>query len=733
MLLTSIRRMPLALAAALLLCSSPTPACGPDLPPTLLDQREAALAWFPEGTLAFELSRIAGGPVPGAVVSGESLGWADPAEQLLKAEVALLGEAAAAIAMQAREATDLAAARQIAASLSPTDQAYLAGAVAWRLGDVEAARVAFVEAAAGAQPRALWADFMLGRMDAEGDGGQAAFARVRAAVTAGAVDPLGLALASLGEEARNLLATGDRVGALKLYLEQSRRGSWSGVSSVRIVLNRALRNDEPLDDLLADRDATAALAAYVYSRGYELSASFIDDGYRDTGEWDEEAREPVEPATPPLLARFLDALAARGQPLVGADRFAAAAYREGRYPLATQLAAGAEGPLAAWVRAKLALREGRLDEATREYATAAAGFPAEEVWSRNEYDRPFEPQCRVKAEQGILAIGRSDYREAMALFYAAGEQYWSDTARLAERVLTLEELKAFVDGLGPVQPLPPPERKVSEWDGSEYFEEPPVPVQHRLRDLLARRLVREGQADVALPYFAKEEVRAEAARYAEAMQRAAKAKGIDRGEALYAASVQMRVHGMEIAGYEGDPDYAEFGGSYDLNDSTTWDADYNPIRNPRTDLALPAVWVGTDEPQRMAASRAEPLARYHYRFRAHDLAGQAADVLPPRSQAFAMVLCHASRYVIHRDPALGWAAYQRYVRDGAFIPFGPDFGQRCAAPDFERAREQQRAAEWQATKRQLKAALPWAAGGGLLLLGGLAGWLIARRRRPAAV
>lgn len=726
----TLSRAPLALAVSLLL-ADPVAACGPDLPPQLLADRAGALVWFPEGTLAFELARIRG-PIRDAWTPGDDHGWASEEEILRKAEVALLGEAGADLAMQARLAESPVAARQLAASLSVTDQAYLAGAVAWRLGDVEAARIAFTEAAAGAQPRALWADFMLGRMDAEGDGGLAAFTRVRAAVSAGAIDPLGLALASLGEDARVRLDRGDRVGAVALYLEQARRGSSSGVGSVRQVMNRALRDVEtPLDDLLGDADAAAALAAYVYSRGYELSPSFIDDGYRDSGDWDEDRREPIPPATPPLLARFLDALAERGEPPVGADRFAAAAYREGRYSLAGTLAAGAEGPLAAWVRAKLALREGRLADATREYATAAAGFPADEDWTRSAYDRPFEPQCRVQAERGILAIGRSDYREAMALFHAAGEVYWSDTARLAERVLTLDELKAFVDGLGPVQPLPPPERKISEWDGSEYVEAPAVPLQHRLRDLLARRLVRAGQADIALPYFAREEDRAEAARYAEAMQRAAGAKGIDRGEALYAASVQMRAHGMEIAGYEGDPDYAEFEGSYDLNDSTTWDADDNPIRNPRKDLALPAVWVGRDEAQRMAQSRAEPLQRFHYRFRAHDLAQQAADALPPRSQAFAMVLCEASRYVINRDPALGWAAYQRYVREGAFIPFGPDFGQRCAAPDFDRAREQQRAAQWQATRRQIKAAVPWVAGAGLLLLGGLAGWFLARRRRAA--
>lgn len=725
-----LQRVPLALAFALAL--GPALACGPNLPPQLLNDRAEALAWIPEGTLAFELARI-DGPIRDAWTPGEDFGWADEAEILRKAETVLLGEAGAEIAMLARETGLPAGARQIATTLSPTDQAYLAGAVAWRNGDLAAAAAAFREASAGAQPRALWADYMLGRMDADGDGGRAAFARVRTAVAAGAIDPLGLALASFGEEARVLLDAGDRLGALKLYLEQARRGSSGGVASARIVLNRALREvARPLDDLLADPQGAAALAAYVYSRGYELSPGFIEEGWRDSGEWDAENHRAAAPVTPPLLARFLDALAERGELPIGADRFAAAAYREARYPLAARLAAGVEGPLAAWVRAKLALREGRLEEATREYAVAASGFPIEEIWTRNDYDVPFQPQCRVKAEQGILALSRSDYREALALFHAAGEPYWSDTARLAERVLTLDELKAYVDGLGPAAPLPPPVRHVNEWDGSEWFESPALPIQHRLRDLLARRLLREGQAQAALAYYAQDATRAEASRYAEAMQRATGSRGIDRGEALYVAAVQMRVHGLEIAGYEGDPDYAEFGGNYDLNDSTIWDADYNPVRQPRRDLLLPTVWVGSDEAARMAQSRAAPLQRFHYRFRAHDLAQQAADALPPRSQAFAMVLCQASRYVIHRDPALGWAAYQRYVREGAFIPFGPDFGQRCGEPDFQRAREQQRAAEWRETQRQLRAALPWVAGGGLLLLGGLVA-VLWRRRRPVAV
>lgn len=61
--------------------------------------------------------------------------------------------------------------------------------------------------------------------------------------------------------------------------------------------------------------------------------------------------------------------------------------------------------------------------------------------------------CRVQAEHGILELSRGDYLQAIALLTAAGSEYWQDTAYIAERVLTLDELKSFV-ALHPVTTVP---------------------------------------------------------------------------------------------------------------------------------------------------------------------------------------------------------------------------------------------------------------------------------------
>ncbi len=56
-------------------------------------------------------------------------------------------------------------------------------------------------------------------------------------------------------------------------------------------------------------------------------------------------------------------------------------------------------------------------------------------------------------------------------------------------------------------------------------------------------------------------------------------------------------------------------------------------------------FVTEGERQRFKASAPKPNLRYHYRFVGVDEALHAADLLPPRSQAFAAVLCHATKYV----------------------------------------------------------------------------------------
>jgi len=228
-------------------------------------------------------------------------------------------------------------------------------------------------------------------------------------------------------------------------------------------------------------------------------------------------------------------------------------------------------------------------------------------------------------------------------------------------------------------------------------------VVYKLRWLLGRRLLREGRFADAARYFDHSELQTQAQAYVAARADAAGAFfKIDQARAWFSAAQIARTHGLEILGYEGDPDYLLYDAQFDLNDPTTWDAEYNAILNPRKDLALTGEFTTEGERTRVSASRAQPLTRFHYRQVAAEHARQAADLLPARSQAFAAVLCSATRWLIDREPAPAAALYQRYLRDGAYVAWGKTFGRECPSPDFEKV-IRERNAQW--LKRGTRVAL----------------------------
>ncbi len=95
---------------------------------------------------------------------------------------------------------------------------------------------------------------------------------------------------------------------------------------------------------------------------------------------------------------------------------------------------------------------------------------------------------------GYPALNRGDYLQAMDLLYRGKALYWADVADVAERVLTVDELKGFVDKHAPapttLKPVNP-----DDYGGQQITPE----VQ--LRELLARRLMRVGRAPEAQAYF----------------------------------------------------------------------------------------------------------------------------------------------------------------------------------------------------------------------------------------
>ena len=687
-------RLPLALALATSFGPGATLACGPDFPVTLLNQREAVLMTLPEGNFYFEASRLL--PSVGAQYPvAESAAWEAPEDGLRRAEAEGLSAAQQAQVLTVRGASTIAEANRLAAGLPTEVIEYTLGAVAWKAGEFELARDHFqavLDLPMGAQARrGLMALYMLGRAQALlGDEATAhTFQTVRERVRSGTADPLGLATASLGEEAFLALQAGEIEHAIAGYAEQAAQGSQSGLNSL-LAIGRSewLRDPEYRTRLLHGSLGQKLALAYLFSRSHELPSESAE-------------QEDWPPPTPPdaksvlSLLNALDAVLPATEP--ARDRLAAIAYRAGRYDDATRVLDEVDTPLAQWVRAKLAVRAGDVDAAAAAYAKAIKGFPQNEEWGAapqrdaEGYSVGWEelaPRCRVSAEAGILALSRGDYVQAMQLFFEGGGRYWSDAHYLAERVLSVDELQVFVDRVAPDAAY-----------SAARDDSTPLPPAEAIRWLLARRLMREGRGDEAIAYFDNPELREKALRYVGSVATLHEEDGLEAAQAGFIAAELARWDGMELLGYEGDPDYAQWGGQFDLNDPTTWDDNYQPVFNPRSDLKPQGSFTSPDEATRLTASVSQPLHRYHYRDTAADLAARAADQLPARSQAFAAVLCEGTRYVLNSAPEHAQQLYRRYLNEGAYVPWGASFGQSCPAPDFAKVAREQRAAQIATAKR----------------------------------
>lgn len=639
-------------------------ACGPDFPLRLLDNRGQTLADLPEGNFNFEIGRlgkaIAGLKNVTAATHNPDDYYSESnelTEAREKAEQAGLTAEQLALVKQLRGLTDARQVEAQGASLPAEIRLYVAGAVAFATGGHPLAVEYFDKLLAlpvDQRPlRSTWAAYSLGRtwfaMSREVDDAidalehsREAFRQTRQMSIDGFSDPLELGVASLGEEARLLRSAGDWSGAIELYEAQNLHGSAVGNTSLRQLMNElAELPDAELAKLLDHKAVQQLVTASLVSR---MGWSF--------GE---------EPPNEKKLTRLLQA-STRGS-LDNADRLAAMNYQKGDYASAKAFLENAgDGGLAWWLRAKLAVRGGDKNAAAAAYAKAAQAFPQNEGWGyRRTSDWAYEtvqPKCRVEGESAILALQRGEYLQAFVQLYRSNDIYWFDAATVAERVLTVEELKQFVDAN-----VPAPQEPLQE--GQEHYEQ--QRSAQKLRNLLGRRLLREGHYADAVGYF-QESLQNQARLYGEQRLKADSAWWpTRRAGALYNAAWTAREWGMDILGYEMAPDYAVFGGGFSLES---------------TELQVGPL-VADAELQRQKASQAQPDQRFHYRFVATALASRAADNLPHSSQAFAAVLCNAAGWNSSLEEQS--ALYQRYVKEGPYVPWAVDFGNQCPYPDFENA------------------------------------------------
>ncbi|WP_223431343.1 hypothetical protein [Pseudomonas sp. GL-B-26] len=679
-------------------------ACGPDFPMRLLDNRGQSLAELPEGNFRFEISRL-GHAVAGlknVTETAYNMDAPDSAEQRDKAEQSGLTAEQQVLVKQLRSLTDAHEVEIQGANLPAELKLYLAGAVAFNAGDHGLAAEYFQKVLAlPADQRALrstWAAYSLGRalfaMSSEADAGSdllaqsgKAFEQTRQLSIGGFSDPLELGVASLGEEARVARTAGDWNRAIELYATQNLQGSAVGYTSLKLlVADLAAMPDDQLAVLLKGKPVQQLVTASLISR---LGWSFGDQ--------------------PPNELKLIKLLqnSTRGS-LDNADRLAAVNYQQGDYASAKAfLEHAGDGGLAWWLRAKLAVRDGDKNAAAAAYAKAAQAFPQNESWGeRRTPDWDFEtlqPKCRVEGESAILALQRGDYLQAFDQLYRSKDIYWFDAATVAERVLTVDELKQYVDTQ---VPAPPP---LTQQDRDNYVQ---LPVAAKLRNLLGRRLLREERSDEASAYFDNADLQAKAKWYGQ-LRHDAESKWwpTKRAFAYYHAATLARFDGMELLGYEMSPDYATFGGNYSLE--------------------APELKVGPlmaeGEMRRQQATVAQPDERFHYRFVATALASKAADHLPHSSQAFASVLCKASSWGTSLQEQS--AFYRRYVEEGPYVVWAGDFGHQCQEPDFQNVDKRYVTQVTDAARSQLRPYKTPLQIGGVIAVTAAALLLINRRRK----
>lgn len=353
----------------------------------------------------------------------------------------------------------------------------------------------------------------------------------------------------------------------------------------------------------------------------------------------------------------------------GAERVAWMYYSKGNYVAAGHWLnhASKKSPDALWLEGKLAAREGRRDDSLRALSKATRllaerAEPAMEVTPATpDTDTP---ASMLAADHGVSALDAAEFQTALDAFLRGG--YWVDAAYVAERLLTVEELKKAVskrrwdvkwDALSvaqlevvakPVEQSSVLSEKESMWDLFQTREVSENVRTWQLRWLLARRLARLGRFAEARPFFPAEQ-RGWLDLYTGAIARGKDtrlARNV-RGMALWEAALQARYNGIELFGTDAAPDWFAYGGDFERTDPATFRA------------TLPdAFRASAAERRRLKNHAIAPEKRFHYRYNAADLAWQAARLMPDNDRRLAEMLDLAGRWLAPRDPEAADRFYQ---------------------------------------------------------------------------
>jgi tetratricopeptide (TPR) repeat protein len=568
---------------------------------------------------------------------------------------------------------------EVVNGLPPEFADYFQGFIAWQhpaLTDRQAARVDWERVLARPESerryKSTWAAFMLGKSWEKDDPEKAIsyFKQVRQLARQGFHDTLGLAAASLGLEARVYLQQTNYGAAIEMYLEQMASGDPTATNSLAFAAEMALGNGlDSVRPLAKNPRTRKVITACVISRRLNEFVFTAD-----------QAGAPQSPTGNWLLAVEEAGI----KDMDSAEALALAAYRVNDMDTAGRwINRAPSSPLCQWLQAKILLRAGNLPKAAAFLARIAPLFPIIHEGTNGPVplDRKdtltvgTNPRFRMSAERqvhgelGVLRLARGEYAQALDSLLNAG--FWMDAAYVAERVLTLEELQAYVDRFWP--PATPDQTAEQQQSIGEVC---PTRLREQIRYLLARRLTRELHGERARPYYPTAWVGAFdqlAATLRVGWNQASPAA--ERAQALFQAALITRTNGMELIGTEVAPDWHYHLGAYE--EGVTGEA-------RGSDRFAEVVRPSNDELRRNAEHHADPELRFHYRYQAASLAWEAARLLPDNTDRTAFILWQGGSFLRNRDPQFADLFYKALVSRNRKTLLGAEADRQRWFPTLDR-------------------------------------------------
>lgn len=520
--------------------------------------------------------------------------------------------------------------------------------------------------------RSVWAAFMLGKNAlAAKQWADAAkyFQQCRALARDGFADTPALAADSYGWEGRAELMAERYPQAARLYLTQLALGDFSAVVSLKRCIPEWMSpaSGGPPGESVDDDTPPPAPPP--------------PDAVKSEARWQEAARDPAlqEVVTAHILAtgtvmsleetgrcrQWLEVINKAGlEKVEDATALAWVAYTAGEYKAARGWLAksASQGPLARWLEAKFALRDGKLDAAVKIMPSVASAMPPGARLYLN-----VTPVERAHGEAAALRYGQGQFVDAFHTFLKGNCD--EDMKFLIESILTPEELLAIAAKVPAPQAL----------DGQVNLTELDYDREERRRSVrsqIGRRLIREGNVKDGGPLLSGEERNLMDDYIAFAVKAEDKnVSAADRAKAWWEAAGLMLESGHAFRGTEQDFHKPS-------NDSGDWTVrgqriagTYNPApyadpadkKGGRQRVFIPAT---TAEKKRLAATASHHAKAMRTRIVAISHLLKAADLLPEKSEEKARVLNTAGYWLQDIDNPAADKIYNRIEKDYAGTPTG---------------------------------------------------------------